>query len=82
MRIGLKRFFFTKTFKKKNNIAHAKSVASKLVDSENWSKKKCITKLKRSNMHTKSFSRLVNSENWCQKNIFFKETRTQKVLLD
>ncbi len=64
MRIGLIIFFF---YKNKQH-AHIKSVA-RLVDSENWSKKKRKRKekKKKQHAHTKSVARLVDSENWSKK---------------
>ncbi len=94
MRIGI--ILFYKNIKKQQ-YAHTKSVAARLVDSENLSKKKIyiyISKidiyifLKKQHAHTKSVARLVDSENWS--NLVFLQkktknnnnTRTQKVLLD
>ncbi len=65
-----------------------KSVAARLVNSENLSKKKYIFFFKKQHAHTKSVARLVDSENW-SKLVFLQKntknnnnTRTQKVLLD
>ncbi len=59
VRIGPKIFFYKK--KQKQLRAH-KSVV-RLVDSENWSKKKIYKKQQQQHAHTKSVARLVDSEN-------------------
>ncbi len=81
MRIGLNVFFYKNI--KKQQYAHKKSVAARLVDSENLSKKYIYIK---NNTPTQSAAdRLVDSENFSQKKRYFLQRNkmpTQKVLLD
>ncbi len=53
-----------------------KSVAARLVDSENLSKKYIYFFLKKQHAQTKSVARLVDSENWS--NLVFFTKKTQK----
>ncbi len=86
MRICQKKKISTK--KQTQQHAHTKSVAARLVDCENWSKKKTIYIFffKQQHAHTKSVARLVDSKNLSKH--FFTKTltnnnmSTQKMLLD
>ncbi len=61
MRICLKKIVYKNI--KKQQYAHTKSVAARLVDSENWSKNIFMYFFLQKYAHTKSLARLVDSEN-------------------
>ncbi len=81
VRIGLNLFFYKNI--KKQQYAHKKSVAARLVDSVNLSKKNIYIK---NNTPTQSAAdRLVDSENKKKKKRYFLQrnnTHTQKVLIE
>ncbi len=67
-----------KTKKKQYQHAHTKSVAARLVDSENWSKTFFFTK-KRQYAHTKIVARLADSENWSKKKMYLQKNKIKTI---